>query len=128
LRERFQRVFDYRDGEPIRPGHPWLDEIFAQLSASAVGVPLLSTAYVRSGNGMHELREMVAQLDADAMQLVPIVLDEQVEIPAFVRDQQYLPGGGTRPRGDARRRPGPLPSGPRRVDRFHSLRQESPRT
>lgn len=91
LRERFQRVFDYRDGESIRPGHPWLDEIFTQLSASAVGVPLLSTAYVRSGNCMHELREMVAQRDADAMQLVPIVLDEQVEIPAFVRDQQYLP-------------------------------------
>jgi hypothetical protein len=90
LRERFQRVFDYRDGESIRPGHPWLEEIFTQLSASAVGVPLLSAAYVESGNCMHELREMVAQRDSKKMQLIPVVLDPSIEIPAYVRDQQYL--------------------------------------
>jgi hypothetical protein len=90
LRERFQRVFDYRDGESIRPGQPWLDEIFSQLSASAIGIPLFSPSYVESGNCTHELREMVAQRDAQRMQIVPVVLDSNVEIPAYAQDIQYL--------------------------------------
>jgi len=91
LRETFQRVFDYRDGESIRAGQPWLEEIFTQLSASAIGIPLLSTSYVESGNCLHELREMVAQRDSKKMEMVSVVLEEGVEIPAYVRDLQYLP-------------------------------------
>jgi len=91
LREKFQTVFDYRDGESIRPGQPWLEEIFTQLSASAIGIPLLSTSYVESGNCEHELREMVAKRDAKSMEVIPVVLDEGVEIPTYVRDPQYLP-------------------------------------
>jgi hypothetical protein len=91
LRDTFQRVFDYRDGESIRPGQPWLEEIFGQLSASAIGIPLFSASYVESGNCLHELRQMVAQRDSARMQIVPLVLAEGVEIPDYTRDLQYLP-------------------------------------
>jgi hypothetical protein len=91
LRGKFQRVFDYRDGESITPGQPWLEEIFTQLSASAIGIPVFSSAYVESENCLHELREMVAQRDSKKMQLIPVLLDESVEIPAYARQLQYLP-------------------------------------
>jgi TIR domain-containing protein len=90
LREKFQNVFDYQDGRSIRPGQPWLQEIFTQLSASAIGVPLLSASYVASGNCEHELREMVAKHDSRSMELFPIVLEADVEIPAYLRDTQYV--------------------------------------
>src|ERR1051326_4337883 len=32
FRRRFQQVFDYRDGKSIRPGQPWIKEIFDQLA------------------------------------------------------------------------------------------------
>ncbi len=72
FRKRFQQVFDYRDGKSIRPRQPWIKEIFNQLAVSPIGVPLLSPAYVESGNCTHELREMVARRDSNQMQLFPI--------------------------------------------------------
>jgi hypothetical protein len=69
--KRFQKVFDYRDGKSIRPGEPWLSEIFDQLAVSPIGIPLLSPAYVASGNCAHELREMIARRDSKAMQIFP---------------------------------------------------------
>jgi hypothetical protein len=91
LKDRFQSVFDYRDGASIRPGKPWLEEIFTQLSASAVGIPLLSATYVESGNCAHEMREMVARRDGKSMELVPIKIDPELEeVPPFVADSQYL--------------------------------------
>jgi hypothetical protein len=91
LKERFQTVFDYRDGASIRPGQPWLEEIFTQLSASAVGIPLLSATYVESGNCLHEMREMVARRDGKTMAVIPIKIDPDLaEVPSFVGDTQYL--------------------------------------
>ncbi len=75
VRGRFQRVFDYRDGDSIRVGQPWIKEIFDQLAVSPIGIPLLSSAYVASGNCMHELREMVARRDSNQMQIFPIKLE-----------------------------------------------------
>jgi hypothetical protein len=60
LRKKFQQVFDYRDGNSISPGQPWISQIFDQLGRSAVGIPLLSSNYVSSGNCQHELRQIVA--------------------------------------------------------------------
>jgi TIR domain-containing protein len=91
LRERFQTVFDYRDGESIRPGKPWLEEIFTQLSTSAIGIPLLSAAYVESGNCLHEMREMVARRDAKSMAVIPLKVDRELgDVPSFASDTQYL--------------------------------------
>ena len=38
LKQKFPTVFNYRDGESIQPGKPWLEEIFTKLSTSPVGV------------------------------------------------------------------------------------------
>jgi hypothetical protein len=93
---RFQKVFDYRDGKSIRPGEPWLSEIFDRLAVSPIGIPLLSPAYVASGNCAHELREMIARRDNKAMQIFPVKLRasdrlgmDQFEIPNELKDIQY---------------------------------------
>jgi len=91
VREQFQDVFDYRDGQSIRPGQPWLKEIFARLAVSPVGIPLLSDAYLESGNCMHELRQMIAQADQNKMLLFPIKLrkEESFTMPPELAAFQY---------------------------------------
>ena len=91
LKEQFQKVFDYRDGQSIRAGEPWIDEIFDQLSASAVGISLLSEGYVKSENCMHEARDLVAMRDDKSIKFVPIYLaGEKFKMPALLRSTQYL--------------------------------------
>jgi hypothetical protein len=74
LNRHFQKVFDYRDGESIRAGHEWLDEIFDQLSSAAVGISLLSAGYMKSENCLHEARELIANRDNKSMKFLPIYL------------------------------------------------------
>ena len=92
LRTRFQTVFDYKDGESITPGEPWMKEIFDKLSTSALGIPLVSSSYLKSGNCLHEAREMVALLDAGRISMVPVKLyqDDAFDPPSWMRDRQYM--------------------------------------
>ena len=91
LNKRFQKVFDYRDGKSIRAGQPWLDEIFDQLSASALGISLLSPGYVESRNCIHEAQQMVAQLDSKKMKFVPVSIgNAEYKPPAFLSSIQSL--------------------------------------
>ena len=76
LKGRFQRVFDYKDGESIRAGEPWLKEIFDQLAMAAVGIPLVSGSYLASGNCVHEAQEIVAKHDEGSLKLLPVKLYE----------------------------------------------------
>lgn len=91
LRRKFQQVFDYRDGKSIRPGQPWLKEIFDQLAVSPIGIPLLSPDYVDSGNCGHELEAMVAQRDDKKMQVIPIKLrsNDTFKMPVELGNVQY---------------------------------------
>jgi TIR domain-containing protein len=91
IRARFQEVFDYRDGQSIRPGQPWLKEIFDRLAVCPIGIPLLSPAYVQSGNCMHELRQMISQADQNQMALFPIKLrkDDSFTVPPELASFQY---------------------------------------
>ena len=91
FRKQFQDIFDYRDGKSIRPGEPWLKEIFDTLAVSPVGVPLLSPSYFESGNCSHELREMVARRDNGQMRVFPIKLrkDDEINLPNELKDLQY---------------------------------------
>lgn len=91
FRRRFQQVFDYRDGESIRPGQPWIKEIFDRLAVSPIGVLLLSSDYIESGNCLHELREMVARRDNKGMRIFPIKLrsTDKFDLPAELGDTQY---------------------------------------
>ncbi len=92
LRRRFQSVFDYRDGgDSIEAGRPWLEEIFAKLDRSAVGMLMLSPAYLESGNCAHEARSIVAARDAGKIALVPVKLArEELALPPFLTDIQYI--------------------------------------
>lgn len=91
LKKHFHKVFDYRDGESIQPGQPWIDEIFQQLSSSAIGIPLLSEDYFKSGNCEHEAQQMVAQYDNGKMKVLPIKLYEgALDSPPWMQHIQYL--------------------------------------
>lgn len=91
LKKHFQTVFDYRDGESIAPGEDWMDEIFKKLSRSAIGVPLYSVDYFKSGNCLHEAREMIARRDSQNMKVLPIKLRKgDVELPPWIGSIQYL--------------------------------------
>jgi hypothetical protein len=92
LKKRFQEVFDYRDGESITPGEPWLEEIFDKLSVAKLGIPLVSSDYLASGNCLHEAHEMVAKSDAHEMSLIPLKLyeDDDIKRPTWMRDPQYM--------------------------------------
>jgi hypothetical protein len=91
LKKYFQTVFDYRDGESIRPGQPWINEIFKQLSTSAIGIPLLSEDYFASRNCAHEAQEMMANYDNGKMKVMPVKLyKDPLASPPWMQNLQYL--------------------------------------
>lgn len=92
FKKHFQTVFDYRDGKSIRPGQPWMKEIFDQLASSAVGIPLLSANYLSSGNCLHEAQEMVAHVDGGGkMKLIPVRLSaDKLDIPSWLKNIQHF--------------------------------------
>ena len=94
LRSKFQQVFDYRDqGESIVPGRRWISEVFDKLSASAIGIPILSPTYFESGNCTHEARQMVALADAGKLRMLPVKIKEgELELPSWMQDLQYARG------------------------------------
>lgn len=90
LKKTFKTVFDYKDGESIVPGRPWLDEIFNTLSRAAAGVMLLSPAYLASGNCKHEASEMVARQDDGRLALLPVRLtDAKLDTPTWLGQNQH---------------------------------------
>ncbi len=91
LKLKFQKVFDYKDGESIRPGEPWLKEIFEQLVNSKIAIPLLSNNYLKSGNCLHEAQQIIAQQDNQAVKVFPVkVRQEEIEAPPWLQSIQYL--------------------------------------
>jgi TIR domain len=96
LRKRFEDVFDYKDGQSIRPGQPWLKEIFDKLSRAAVAVLLLSKSYADSDNCTHEAQEIVALHDSKRLKMIPINLDpasldgQAKERLSYLRSTQYV--------------------------------------
>jgi hypothetical protein len=92
LKKRFQQVFDYQDGKSIIPGEPWIKKIFDQLSTAALGIPLVSNNYLKSGNCVHEAQDMVAQHDTGKMVIIPVKLYEKVDFEdtTWMRTLQYM--------------------------------------
>ena len=74
LNDRFQEVFDYRDGTSIRHGEAWREEVFANLSVTAVGIMLLSPAYLQSAHCKEEALVMKEHHTQGRLRLFPIVL------------------------------------------------------
>jgi hypothetical protein len=91
LKRHFQQVFDYRDNESIRAGEPWVDEIFDQLSQSAIGISLLSAGYFESDNCQHEARDLVARRDNKKLKFLPVYLaGEEFKMPSWLESTQYM--------------------------------------
>jgi hypothetical protein len=91
LKKRFQRVFDYKDGESITPGEPWIKKIFDKLSGSKLGIPLVTSSYLESGNCAHEAQEMIALRDSNKISVIPLKLyEEKIETPTWMRNRQYM--------------------------------------
>jgi hypothetical protein len=88
LRRRFGDVFDYLDGKSIPTGAEWQPEILDRLTASAVGVLLLSESYLRSPYCIEEAQQMIIQRLAGRMHIFPVRLD-QAKPPDFLRTVQY---------------------------------------
>jgi hypothetical protein len=91
LKARFQDVFNYKDGESIRPGRPWLEEIDLHLRRAAIGVQLLSSKYVASSHCQEEARIMNALFNENKIKLLPVrVTDEKFDVPTWLADKQYV--------------------------------------
>jgi hypothetical protein len=90
LKETFEDVFDYRDGQSIPAGASWLDQVTGELASSAIGIALLSPDYLDSGNCVQELRLMVAYRNDKKMRVIPVKLEREVKLPPYIQDIQYL--------------------------------------
>jgi len=88
LGKHFQDVFDYRTAAAIRPGEPWLDQLFEHLSAAAVGILLISAAYQQSSYCMEEARQLYGAYQEKKLYLLPVKLDDEPP-PAFLASLQY---------------------------------------
>jgi TIR domain len=88
LSRHFQDVFDYRRRGAIPTGAPWLDQIYEELSAAAVGVLLISAEYQESRYCMDEARQLFDAHQNDRLVIVPVKLD-QAAPPLFLKDLQY---------------------------------------
>lgn len=88
LNDRFQDVFDYRSYGAIRVGEPWMDSLLSGLARSAVGVLLLSKAYMSSKYCLLEARELYRASVEGRTKLVPVCL-ERVELPDFLQGTEY---------------------------------------
>jgi hypothetical protein len=91
LKTRFQEVFDYRDQGAIRPGADWMDDMFKRLSASTVGIPLLSKNYFESAYCPQECQRFMDGRAKKRMHVIPIKLrNEPLDLPEYIKGQQYL--------------------------------------
>jgi hypothetical protein len=88
LREHFQEVFDYRDDVSLTIGEYWQDEIARKLSASVIGVVLLSRHYTESGYCMDECRNLYDGFMGRGAKLLPVKLDDG-DPPQFLSQVQY---------------------------------------
>lgn len=91
LKKHFQMVFDYRDGQSIRLGRPWIDEIGENLQVARLGVQVISSSYLASQNCMQEARIMNNEKNQRGMLILPVkVSPEKIELPNWMDTIQYL--------------------------------------
>lgn len=90
LRDRFQVVFDYKDGKSITAGDSWIKVIYGTLATCKIGVPLYSHEYFASSNCMHEAEQMAIRKDQGKMFVCPLVVDlTNLKLPEWAESTQY---------------------------------------
>ena len=91
LRDRFQTVFDYQDGGASLPaGTSWMSELYSRLHDSRIGIPILSSSYVKKQTCVREAEHMMMRADQNAMRVFPLNVDG-VEAPPFLQTVQFRP-------------------------------------
>jgi hypothetical protein len=91
LKARFHQVFNYRDGESLEAGKPWMSSMLDRLAKSAISVPLLTQDYFASGNCQQEAEFMISQRNEGKMIVIPIKLDEGfLNVPPYLQGLQYM--------------------------------------
>jgi hypothetical protein len=91
LRKRFQLVFEFKDGGASLPaGTSWMDELYSRLHDSRIGIPVLSSSYVKFETCMREAQLMMIRADQDAMEVIPLNVDG-VKAPVFMQTLQFRP-------------------------------------
>jgi len=88
LDRKFQDVFDYRKKGAIPTGTKWVDQLYQELSAAAVGVLLISASYKASSYCMDEARELFDAYQKGRLVLIPVKLDD-APLPPFLKSFQY---------------------------------------
>lgn len=88
LEKRFQKVHDYRrDSIPV--GTNWYDEIVRQVSTSPLGIPFLSSSYLKKPYCLDEAERMASRHIEGKMTVLPVNLDD-AEPPPVLDRIQYL--------------------------------------
>ncbi len=87
LADRFQEVWDYRK-KAIRVGQFWYDELVSGVAKSQIGVPLLSSSYLKRPVCMDEARRMVERRVNGDMEVLPVNLDDVLP-PATLESIQF---------------------------------------
>ena len=73
LRKRFQSVFDYRDGgESLPAGANWMTELYSRLHNSRIGIPMLSSSYVKKQTCVREAEHMMIRVRSERHAGIPI--------------------------------------------------------
>jgi hypothetical protein len=91
LKRSFKSVFDYRDGQSVQPGHNWKDQVHDELSASALGIALLSGSYLESPYCVREARLMDDYRLRNKLRFIAVKLyDEKLDLPDWLADDQYI--------------------------------------
>lgn len=88
LRRRFQKVFNYHDPEAMRIGKPWQEQLAHKLSATAIGVILLSKHYAASAYCQDESFQLKDNVLQGRAELLLVRLDD-ADVPAHLAQIQY---------------------------------------
>jgi hypothetical protein len=91
LRESFEHVFDYRDGQSLVPGEGWEAQIESEIQKSDLGIAFLSPDYMTSTNCRKELDMMLTARTNSRFLLYPIkIQQERLTLPPELSERHYL--------------------------------------
>jgi hypothetical protein len=90
LKQKFQTVFDYRDGVSIESGKLWIEEIKNNIHKSKIAILLMSESYVASKPCMQEATQIITRFFSGNIILKPLKLEQkEFELPPLFEGIQY---------------------------------------
>jgi len=96
---RFKGVFHYRSDSPgasLRVGDPWLSQLQEEITAAAIGVLLISSAYEKSGYCNTEAEHLLDESIKRKLRLLPVRLVDARPLP-LMKGIQHTKLAGSSP-------------------------------